>query len=41
MEFKSRELKFGLRDKAAFDEGAVKEALKAQGFPTSELISGP
>ncbi len=41
MEFKSRELKFGFQDKAAFDAEAVKNALKAEGFPGAELLAGP
>jgi hypothetical protein len=41
MNFKARELKFGLKDKDAFNEGAVKDALNSQGFPGAELKSGP
>ena len=41
MDFKSRELKFGLKEAASFDADAVKKALAAQGFPNVELLSGP
>lgn len=41
MDFPSRELRFGLTDRDQYDEQAVKDALKAQGFPGAELRSGP
>jgi hypothetical protein len=41
MDFKSRELRFGFSDKAAFDAEAVKNALNAQGFANVELLSEP
>ena len=41
MDFKTRELRFGLKDRGSFDEAKVKEALKAQGFPDAERQSGP
>jgi hypothetical protein len=36
-----RELRFNLKDKGAFNEDDVKQALKAQGFAKAELKSGP
>jgi hypothetical protein len=41
MDFKKRELKFRLKDKARFDEAEVKKALKAQGFADVEVRSAP
>ena len=41
MNFKTRELTFGLKDKVEFREEEVKEALKAEGFPDSERLAGP
>jgi hypothetical protein len=41
MDFKSRELKFGLNDRDRFDADAVKRALGGQGFAGVELLSGP
>ena len=41
MDFKARELKFGFKDRAAFDAEAVKNALEAQRFTNVELLSGP
>jgi hypothetical protein len=41
MDFKTRELRFGLKDKNSFNEAEVKGALQAQGFPNVELKSGP
>jgi hypothetical protein len=41
MDYKARELKFGFKDKDAFDADAVKKALKAEGFPDVELLAGP
>ena len=41
MNFNARELKFGLKDKAAFDPEAVKQALRGQRFSDVELLSGP
>jgi hypothetical protein len=41
MNFKTRELRFGLTDKAAFNEPQVKAALRAQGFPDVQVKSGP
>ena len=40
MEFKARELRFGLKDRGRFDVEAVKKALEAQRFADAELISG-
>jgi hypothetical protein len=33
MSFKTRELRFCLKDKSQFSEEAFKKALKAEGFP--------
>jgi hypothetical protein len=41
MDFKTRELKFGFKEKDRFDAEAVKKALKQQGFADVELLSGP
>ena len=41
MDFKARELTFGLKDKDKFREDEVKEALKAEGFPGAERLAGP
>ena len=41
MDFKARELRFGVTDKAQFDAEAVKKALEAQRFSNVELLSGP
>jgi hypothetical protein len=41
MDFKRRELRFGVKDKGSFNEMAVREALQARGFPEVELKSGP
>jgi hypothetical protein len=41
MDFKSRELRFRVKDKSSFNEAEVKNALKAQGFPDVEVKSGP
>jgi hypothetical protein len=41
MDFKKRELRFGLKEPGAFNEDAVKEALKAQRFDGVELRAGP
>ena len=41
MDFQTRELRFGLKDKGRFNEGEVKNALKAQGFADAEVRSGP
>jgi hypothetical protein len=36
-----REVRFNLKDKAAFDEDAVKQALKGQRFPEVTVTAGP
>jgi hypothetical protein len=36
-----REVRFNLKEKDAFDEAAVMQALKAQGFPKAEVKAGP
>lgn len=41
MDFKTRELRFALKDKDRFDADAVKNALAAQRFANVELLSGP
>jgi len=41
MDFKTRELRFGFKDKGQFNEADVKTALKAQGFVDAEVISRP
>ena len=41
MNFKTRELRFGLADKSAFNEQQVKAALRSQGFPDVQVKSGP
>ena len=41
MDFKTRELRFGVKDKGHFNEADVKAALKAQGFADAEVTSGP
>jgi hypothetical protein len=41
MDFKSRELRFGLNDKSKFSAQQVADALKAQGFPDVEFKGGP
>ena len=41
MDFKARELRFGLKDKDRFDAEAVKKALEAQRFADVELLSAP
>jgi hypothetical protein len=41
MDFKTRELRFALKDRSQFNEAEVKSALLAQAFPGVELKSGP
>ena len=41
MNFKARELRFGLKDKGQFDEEALKKALKAEAFPDVQVKTGP
>jgi hypothetical protein len=41
MDFKTRELRFRVKDKSLFNEAEVKKALKAQRFPGVEVKSGP
>ena len=41
MDFKTRELRFGVNDKNKFDAQDVKSALKAEGFADAEVVSGP
>jgi hypothetical protein len=41
MIFKTRELRFNLKDKSQFNEDALKQALKAEGFPNVQVKSAP
>ena len=41
MDFKMRELRFGLKDEGQFSEPDVVKALRAQGFADVEIKSGP
>jgi hypothetical protein len=41
MNFKTRELRFCLKDKSQFTEEALKKALKAEGFPGVQVQTGP
>ncbi len=36
-----REVRFNLKDKSAFDEDAIKQALKAQRFPVVTVTRAP
>lgn len=37
----TKEVRFGLRDKAAFNMEAIQDALEQQNFPDVELLDGP
>jgi hypothetical protein len=41
MDFDSREVKFGVKDKSQFNATAIVEALKGQGFPNSKVKTPP
>ena len=41
MNFKTRELRFCLKDKKPFNEEALKKALKAEGFPDVQVKTAP
>ncbi len=41
MNFQTRELRFGLKDKSQFSAAAVQTALSAQGFADVEVKAGP
>ena len=41
MNFNARELRFCLKDKSQFDQEALKQALKAEGFPDVQIKNGP
>jgi hypothetical protein len=41
MDFKRRELRFGVTDGSRFNAEDLKSALKAQGFPDAAVRSGP
>jgi hypothetical protein len=40
MNFKARELRFCLKDKGRFNGEALKQALKAEGFPGAQVKTG-
>ena len=41
MDFKTRELRFGLSDKSKFNAQEVISALKSEGFADAEVTSAP
>ena len=41
MDFDSREVKIGIKDKSRFNAEAILEALKAQGFPNATIKTPP
>jgi hypothetical protein len=41
MDFKTRELRFGLNDRSKFNAEEVKRALKSEGFADAEVVSAP
>jgi hypothetical protein len=41
MNFKTRELRFDLKDKSQFNEEALKNALKAEGFANAQVQTRP
>ena len=41
MNFKTRELRFCLKDKSQFNEEALTNALKAEGFPGVQVKTAP
>jgi hypothetical protein len=41
MDFKTRELRFGVNDKSKFNAQEVKSALKFEGFADAEVTSAP
>jgi hypothetical protein len=41
MNFKARELRFGLKDKSQFSEEGLKKALKVEGFPDVQVKTRP
>ena len=41
MDFKTRELRFGVNDKSKFNAKEVMSALKAEGFADAEVMSAP
>jgi len=41
MDFKTRELRFNLKDKKQFSADALKNALKAQKFAEAQIRSAP
>jgi hypothetical protein len=41
MDFETREVKFGIKDKSRFNAEAILTALKNQGFPNAAVKSPP
>jgi hypothetical protein len=41
MDFDTREVKFGIKDKSQFNAEAILKALKGQGFPNSTVKTPP
>ena len=41
MDFKTRELRFGVNDKSKFNAQEVKSALKFEGFADAQVMSAP
>jgi hypothetical protein len=41
MDFDTREVQFGVKDKSRFNADAIIEALKSQGFPKATIKSPP
>jgi hypothetical protein len=41
MDFETRELKFGIKDKSRFSADALLKALRSQGFPNATVKSPP
>jgi hypothetical protein len=41
MDFDTREVKFGVKDKSRFNAEAILGALKSQGFPNASVKSPP
>ena len=41
MDFKTRELRFGVNDKRKFNAQEIKSALKSEGFADAEVLSAP
>jgi hypothetical protein len=41
MDFKTRELRFGVNDRSKFNAQEVTSSLKAEGFADAEVMSAP